>query len=263
MQELSGSDALAEEEENNPRRSCTSKTDVEQGEYVVAANNDNDCVDDDNDGGVSVGVGVGVGEESDPSAIIVKDNTTTIERLNDKAEDQKEPDRCSDDDDKEEEQKEPIDASNTTASESTVAPQKRDNTKGSARVPWIASAISHRRISLNNDGEGNNATPRSHGKGREAAKSKKIAVQGLLYVVAFYITWLFPTISRITELVAGKNYFPIQFLDTFLIPLQGFLNFLIYIRPRFLIYRKLHVNDGFWKSLKIVVFENHDGNAIS
>eukprot|EP00569_Conticribra_weissflogii_P010443 CAMPEP_0171386632 /NCGR_PEP_ID=MMETSP0879-20121228/39591_1 /TAXON_ID=67004 /ORGANISM="Thalassiosira weissflogii, Strain CCMP1336" /LENGTH=485 /DNA_ID=CAMNT_0011898951 /DNA_START=39 /DNA_END=1493 /DNA_ORIENTATION=+ len=40
---------------------------------------------------------------------------------------------------------------------------------------------------------------------REASRSKKVAVQGMLYVVAFYITWFFPTMSRITDLVAGKN----------------------------------------------------------
>ncbi|KAL7465428.1 hypothetical protein ACHAXS_005773 [Conticribra weissflogii] len=65
---------------------------------------------------------------------------------------------------------------------------------------------------------------------REAARSKKVAVQGMLYVIAFYITWFFPTMSRITELVAGKNYFAIQFFDTFLIPLQGFFNCAIYLR---------------------------------
>ena len=88
---------------------------------------------------------------------------------------------------------------------------------------------------------------------REVAKSRKIAVQGLLYVGAFYITWMFPTVSRITELVAKKNYFPIQFLDTFLIPLQGFFNFMIYIRPNYLKYRR-H-GEGFWKSSKTAIFE--------
>ena len=89
----------------------------------------------------------------------------------------------------------------------------------------------------------------------EVAKSMKIAVQGLLYVGAFYITWTFPTVSRLTELIAKKNYFSIQFLDTLLLPLQGFLNFIIYVRPRFLNYRFRHQDEGFWKALKVVVFE--------
>lgn len=85
--------------------------------------------------------------------------------------------------------------------------------------------------------DGSGDKPRSAAQREIVKKSKRIAVQGLLYVGAFYITWLFPTISRITELAVGKNYFPIQFLDTFLIPLQGFINFLIYIRPHYLKYR--------------------------
>lgn len=96
---------------------------------------------------------------------------------------------------------------------------------------------------------------RSRRRKKEAEKSKKIAMQGLLYIAAFFITWLFPTISRFTELIAGRNYFPIQFLDTFLIPLQGFFNFMIYIRPRFLAYRSRHEDEGFWKSLTSVVTE--------
>jgi len=90
---------------------------------------------------------------------------------------------------------------------------------------------------------------------RKASRSKKVAVQGMLYVVAFYITWFFPTMSRITDLVAGKNYFAIQFFDTFLIPLQGFFNCAIYLRPRIQIYRRRKKDATFWTSLKAVIFE--------
>ena len=84
-------------------------------------------------------------------------------------------------------------------------------------VSWFTSKINS--ITSKNGANRKATTRRARG---EVAKSKEIAVQGLLYVGAFYITWMFPTISRITELVFKKNYFPIQFLDTFLIPLQGF-----------------------------------------
>ena len=55
----------------------------------------------------------------------------------------------------------------------------------------------------------------------KASKSRQIALQGMLYVVAFYITWFFPTLQRITELAVSKNFFVLQFFDTFLLPLQG------------------------------------------
>jgi len=38
-------------------------------------------------------------------------------------------------------------------------------------------------------------------------------------VLAFYVTWFFPTISRFLDF-AGEKYYAIQFLDTLLLPLQ-------------------------------------------
>jgi hypothetical protein len=83
--------------------------------------------------------------------------------------------------------------------------------------------------------------------GRNKKKKKKnssteIAIQGMLYVGAFYITWFFPTLQRIIELsqTTRKNYFALQFLDSFLLPLQGFFNAMIYCRPKFQKYLKDH-----------------------
>ncbi|CAJ1948245.1 unnamed protein product [Cylindrotheca closterium] len=72
----------------------------------------------------------------------------------------------------------------------------------------------------------------------EGKYSSRIAVQGSLYVLAFCITWFFPTVQRIIELGNGTNYFAIQALDTTLLPLQGFLNVLIYLRPKYTTYRR-------------------------
>jgi hypothetical protein len=155
---------------------------------------------------------------------------------------------------KEEEQKGPINAAETTPIESSVTPlQKNEGTRRANRLSWIIIASSQRNAMNPSNRDEGNTNPRQ--VRREVSKSKKIAVQGLLYVGVFYVTWLFPTISRITELIAKKNYFPIQFLDTTLLPLQGFFNFAIYIRPRYLTYRRQNKDDGFWKALKTVVFE--------
>jgi len=90
---------------------------------------------------------------------------------------------------------------------------------------------------------------------KENAKSREIAIQGMLFVGAFYITWLFPTIQRITELAVHKNFYVFQILDTTLLPLQGFLNFIIYTRPQYKRHRKEHSDVGFWKSVWDVTFE--------
>mmetsp|Transcript_37384 Transcript_37384/g.63633 ORF Transcript_37384/g.63633 Transcript_37384/m.63633 type:complete len:397 (-) Transcript_37384:428-1618(-) len=83
---------------------------------------------------------------------------------------------------------------------------------------------------------------------REASKSRKVAIQGMLYVIAFYIAWLFPTVTRITDLLK-VNIFAIQFLDTTLLPLQGALNCMVYLRPRYNVYREAHPNHGMSTSM--------------
>lgn len=80
-------------------------------------------------------------------------------------------------------------------------------------------------------------------------KSTEIAVQGMLYIVSMYITWLFPSLQRVIELVAGKNYFVLQFFDAALLPLQGLFNALIYIRPRIRAYRRNNPNLNFWQAI--------------
>jgi hypothetical protein len=81
--------------------------------------------------------------------------------------------------------------------------------------------------------------------------STEIAVQGILYVGGFYICWFFPTLQRIIELTqeTRKNYYPLQFLDSFLLPLQGLFNALVYLRPKFQAYRKKHPEVSCCRSL--------------
>ena len=87
-----------------------------------------------------------------------------------------------------------------------------------------------------------------------ASRSRQIAIQGMLYLCAFYVTWLFPTIKRLMEL-GNKNSFVVQFLDSTLLPLQGLFNFIIYMRPRLLAYRRVNKDIGFWQALWNVVWE--------
>ena len=89
----------------------------------------------------------------------------------------------------------------------------------------------------------------------QASKSRQIAIQGMLYVCAFHITWLFPTLQRITELAVSKNFYVLVFFDTFLLPLQGIINAAIYIRPRLAKFRRNNPDLGFWKSVLKVAYE--------
>jgi len=90
---------------------------------------------------------------------------------------------------------------------------------------------------------------------RHTTKSRMIALQGLRFVAAFYVTWLFSTISRIFNIIDITIPFPIQFLDTTFVPLQGFLNFLIYIRPLLEDYRHKNPKVGFWMAFRNITFD--------
>merc|ERR1711897_9521 len=66
--------------------------------------------------------------------------------------------------------------------------------------------------------------------------SSKIASQAIFYIISFYLTFLFPSWTRISQMVKGYVEFPVLFLFTIFIPLQGLFNAMVYFRPRFLSY---------------------------
>lgn len=63
-------------------------------------------------------------------------------------------------------------------------------------------------------------------------RSRQVAVQGLWYTVPFYLTWVFP----LTAHALGTNWIeqkgtPLLVLVAIFLPLQGFMNALVYVRP--------------------------------
>lgn len=69
-------------------------------------------------------------------------------------------------------------------------------------------------------------------------KSKQIAVQAAYYVGAFYATWFFPTIFQLVLVTKGKVFFALLFLTAFFIPIQGLLNLIVFVRPKYVRYVK-------------------------
>lgn len=59
-------------------------------------------------------------------------------------------------------------------------------------------------------------------------RSRKMLYQAMFYLGAFYLTWWAPTVNRIVQLISGKNHFFFVLATVTLLPLQGFLNFLVY-----------------------------------
>lgn len=75
-------------------------------------------------------------------------------------------------------------------------------------------------------------------QGARSKYSKKVAVQATFYCSVFLLTWSFGTVNRFTQLVGGKVPFPLRILQSFFAPLQGFFNCLVYLRPKYVAYRK-------------------------
>lgn len=64
--------------------------------------------------------------------------------------------------------------------------------------------------------------------------SRQIAQQSYLYVGALYITWLPVIVLRGVQLASGVTYYWLLVWVALSIPMQGFWNLLVYLRPRWL-----------------------------
>ena len=83
--------------------------------------------------------------------------------------------------------------------------------------------------------------------------TKSIATQGMLYVGAFFITWLFPTISRIIQLCGRGIPQTLVVLSGTSIPSQGIFNAMVYFRLRFIQCGKDFPNKScFWRVTRII-----------
>lgn len=69
--------------------------------------------------------------------------------------------------------------------------------------------------------------------------SRRVATQGMWYLAPFYLTWLFPMLTH--SLLSQEvlvDYTVLLNLIAFFMPLQGFMNLCVYLRPAFLKWQK-------------------------
>lgn len=121
---------------------------------------------------------------------------------------------------------------NNTANEAQEEPSTENKTK------WQSISQQSKASASNVVGAYRNWKERKALYQQENPKSTQVFHQALYYLGAFYMTHLFSTVNRILEQTRGESYFPLVVLHSFFDPLQGFLNFLVYRRPRYLRYRK-------------------------
>jgi hypothetical protein len=73
---------------------------------------------------------------------------------------------------------------------------------------------------------------------RRKERERNVLIQCLFYLTAFYMTWVCPTALRVKQSTSGTPTFGLLLCVGIFLPLQGFLNCLVYLRPRFQLYKK-------------------------
>lgn len=76
-------------------------------------------------------------------------------------------------------------------------------------------------------------------------RMKRSENQARLYVGAFFAAWTFPTIFQLVLVISGAIYYPLLLLTAVFVPIQGFLNMLVYMRGTYHKYRKANQNAFF------------------
>jgi len=89
-----------------------------------------------------------------------------------------------------------------------------------------------------------------NGEAAPKSKSREVAKQGALYVLALCMTWIFGTTNRTYQAITGESIFPLLFLHSLFVPLQGFLNFIVFARP---IYKRRRASYPDASTLKLVI----------
>ena len=96
---------------------------------------------------------------------------------------------------------------------------------------------------------------------RKERLAKEAAVQGFLYVSCFLLTYTPASIIAVIEgnVEVGKEnlsrLYPLMVLNSMLLPLQGFFNVFIYVKPSYDRFREANPQKSKWSILKKALFE--------
>ena len=89
------------------------------------------------------------------------------------------------------------------------------------------------------------------------SKSKQVTEQALFYVLSFILTFFWSFLHRLYTLSGKDAPFVTQLGNAFFDPLQGFINYLVYIRPKLISYGKRFPFASRYQRLKAII-THHD-----
>jgi hypothetical protein len=89
-------------------------------------------------------------------------------------------------------------------------------------------------------------------------KLRRIANQACLYIAVVFITWIwtFIIVIILKEGSSGKTLFGITIMEKIFLPLQGLLNFMIYIRPYFVDYWRKNTRNTWLQAMQYIFTGN-------
>lgn len=96
---------------------------------------------------------------------------------------------------------------------------------------------------------------------QKSSYARSVFIQSILYVGAFFLSWSWATIFHLVAWITGVSVPWITLLINTFLPLQGFFNAFIYVRPRYLRLKKKHVHLSKWDLVKLVFFPDSQGVA--
>jgi hypothetical protein len=73
---------------------------------------------------------------------------------------------------------------------------------------------------------------------KKMTQQRRVKNQASMYVGAFLITWLFPTLFQLVIVIANKFPYPLLLLTAIFVPIQGALNLMVFIRPKYIRYKE-------------------------
>merc|ERR1719297_605458 len=73
---------------------------------------------------------------------------------------------------------------------------------------------------------------------KKMSDTTRVARQAYFFLGAYFVTWGPITVFRIIQTVGGTPSYAMILLASMFTPFQGFFNYFVYIRPRFLKHRK-------------------------
>ena len=79
-------------------------------------------------------------------------------------------------------------------------------------------------------------------------------IQAILMILAFITTYTFPLVTHIMK---GSTPFAIKLLRSLCYPGHGLWNFVIYLRPRYVILKEKRQASPFWQVMKELIFETN------